>query len=31
MPEIFDPMTVFYFGLVGGFAVGLLVLGSRRA
>lgn len=29
MPDLLDPTFVFYFGLVGGFAVGLFMLRSR--
>lgn len=31
MTDLLDPLTVFYFGLVGGFAVGLFALRPRRA
>lgn len=29
MPALLDPVAIFYFGLVGGFAIGLLMLRSR--
>lgn len=29
MTDLLDPITVLYFGLVGGFAVGLFMLRAR--